>query len=95
MGSDLELLIFDTGRSAIVARRWFGMSATVEALRLVLGRPPDHHTIGKECWGRVTVAEAAAIAESSYRDGPSPDEVAELARAFGDDGHWWMFVRDY
>jgi len=95
VASDVTLYVADPSTGAMVVARWLGMSLTIDRVRSTLARPPDHSERGSECWGRLSASEALAIADASYADGPSPEEISKLAELFPSDKYWWIIHHDY
>jgi hypothetical protein len=94
LGSSVTLEIFDPRVGTIVATRWLGGRGTVNKLHDVVSRPPGYSEVGYACWGQITAAEAVSVAEASYADGATPEEVAALSRTFPPDLFWWMIMHD-
>jgi hypothetical protein len=79
----------------VVLERWLGGYATLERLHQVLERPPDHSQLGLDRWIPVKPSEVRSVADASYADGATPDQIDALTLAYPVDGHFWELERDY
>ena len=95
MSSDVQLLVFDPARGAIVHARWLGGSATREKAREVLGPHPRQVRTGLDCWTGVLPAAAEQLAHESHAGGATPEEVVALARRFPVPPYVWLIDHDY
>ena len=88
MSSDITLLIFNPQTGAMVRSRWLGGNGTRDRVRELCSSPltsPD----GSESWD-TTPAVVRKIAEASYHDGATPDEIDQLTQRYPCPPHWWM-----
>lgn len=95
VSSSVEIVIASRDRGVVVARHWIGGNGTVERLREVLDRPPDHAGLGFESWGEVKPDQALAINEARYADGPDPQTIRDWARRYPFAEYMWCLTRDY
>ena len=95
VSSDLQLLVFDPARGAIVAARWLGGRQTVEAARRVLGRPARAVRAGLECWSGVAPAEVEQIAQASHVGGATSEEIVAWARRLPVPSFVWLIDHDF
>lgn len=95
MASDIQLLIFDPRKGAMVRVRWLGMGGTRDKARAVLGNGTNRWRDGYECWTDVAPEDAIRIAEASYGGGATPAEVEEYAVKFPFPTYWWILEHDF
>ena len=95
MASDINLLIIDPERCAVVVSSWVSLGRTRDRLREVLQRPPDFSNAGWECWGSIDASEALSIAEEHYGGGATPDDVRLWGALYPTARYWWIFDHDY